>query len=106
MVTQHNAILTELEKAAREAVRDTAKKVLARAKENAPKDEGTLRRSGKVHVNDTEVRVAFKAPHAWLQHERLDYKHPAGGGPKYLERAVEEVGAEADIISGIKVRIR
>jgi len=106
VVTQHNAKLTEIEKAAREALRDTAREVLRRARQNAPKDTGELRRKGRVSVNDMEVRVVFKAPHAWLQHERLDYQHPDGGGPKYLERAVEEVGAEADIISGIKVRLR
>lgn len=105
MVTQHNAKLTEIEKAAREALRDTAKDVLKRAKELAPKDDGTLRRSGRVGVDDISVYVRFKAPHAWLQHERLDYKHD-DGGPKYLERAVDEVGVEADIISGIKARLR
>jgi hypothetical protein len=106
MVTQHNAILTEIEKAAREALRDAAKAVLKRAKELAPKDEGDLRRAGRVSVNDVDIRVVFRAPHAWLQHERLDYKHPAGGGPKYLERAVDELGVEADILSGIKARLR
>lgn len=105
MVKQHNAKLTEIEKAAREALRDTAKDVLKRAKELAPKDDGVLRRSGRVSVDDVDVRVIFKAPHAWLQHERLDYKHSVGG-PKYLERAVDELGVEADIISGIAARLR
>ena len=105
MVKQNNAILTELEKAAREGLRDTAKDVLKLAKELAPKDDGTLRRSGRVSVSDVDVRVSFRAPHAWLQHERLDYKHD-DGGPKYLERAVEELGAETDVISAIKARIR
>ena len=105
MVKQYNAKLTEIEKAAREGLRDTAKGVLKRAKELAPKDEGDLRRSGRVSVDDVDVRVSFRSPHAWLQHERLDYKHD-DGGPKYLERAVEELGAEADIISAIKARLR
>ncbi len=105
MVTQHNAKLTEIEKAAREALRDTAKVVLKRAKELAPKDDGDLRRSGRVYVDDVGVRVVFKAPHAWLQHERLDYKHD-DGGPKYLERAMDEVGVEADIISGAHARLK
>ena len=96
MVKQNNAKLTEIEKAARDALRDTAKDVLARAKELAPKDDGTLRRSGRVLVDDVTVRVVFRAPHAWLQHERLDYRHDVGG-PKYLE---------ADIISGVQARLR
>jgi len=49
--------------------------------------------------------VAFRSPHAWLQHERLDYQHD-DGEPKYLERAVDEVGVEADIISGVTARLR
>ncbi|MFE9232052.1 HK97 gp10 family phage protein [Cellulosimicrobium funkei] len=105
MVKQNNAKLTEIEKAARSALEDTAKDVLKEAKELAPKDSGELRRSGRVSVEDVAVRVVFRAPHAWLQHERLDYQHD-DGGPKYLERAVEEVGVEADIISGVMARLR
>lgn len=105
MVKQNNAKLTEIERAAREALRDTAGDVLKRAKQLAPKDDGELRRSGRVLVDDVTVRVVFRAPHAWLQHERLDYQHD-DGGPKYLERAVDEVGVEADIISGVQARLR
>ena len=105
MVKQNNAKLTEIEKAAREALRDTAKEVLARAKENVPVDDGGLRRSGKIRVDDLSVMVRFTAPHAWLQHERLDYKHDDGGA-KYLERAVDEVGVENAIIAGVQARLR
>lgn len=105
MVKQNNAKLTEIEKATRAALVHTAKGVLKSAKEKAPKDDGTLRRSGRVTVDDVTVRISFRSPYAWLQHERLDYKHD-DGGPKYLERAVDEVGVEADIISGIKARLR
>ena len=105
MVKQHNAKLTEIEKAAREALRDTAEEVLKRAKEKVPVDDGDLRRSGRVTMDDVTVRVSFRAPHAWLQHERLDYKHD-DGGPKYLERAVDELGVEADVISGVAARLR
>ena len=105
MVKQNNAKLTEIEKAAREAMRDTAKEVLKRAKEKVPVDDGELRRSGRVGVDDISVYVRFKAPHAWLQHERLDYKHDDGEA-KYLEHAVDEVGVEADIISGVEARLR
>lgn len=105
MVKQNNAKLTEIEKAAREALRDTAKDVLRIAKQKAPKESGGLRRSGRVLVDDVTVRVVFRSPHAWLQHERLDYKHDDGEA-KYLERAVDEVGVEADIISGIQARLR
>ncbi|WP_282946958.1 HK97 gp10 family phage protein [Cellulomonas endometrii] len=105
MVKQNNAKLTELEKAAREALRDTAKDVLKVAKRKAPKEFGTLQRSGRVLVDDVTVRVVFRDPIAWLQHERLDYEHDVGEA-KYLERAVDEVGVEADIVSGVIARLR
>lgn len=105
MVKQNNAKLSEIEKAARDALQATAKDVLRRAKELAPKDEGGLRRSGRVGVEDVTVRVVFRSPHAWLQHERLDYQHD-DGGPKYLERAVAEANVEAEIISAVKARLR
>ena len=104
MVKQHNAKLTEIERAAREAMRDTAKEVLAHAKKNVPVDQGELRRSGKIGVSDTNVYIRFTAPHAWLQHERLDYQHSQGGA-KYLERAVDEVGIEGAIIDGVAARL-
>lgn len=105
MVKQNNAKLTEIEKAAREALRDTAKDVLRVAKLKAPADTKELRRSGRVLVDDVTVRAVFRSPHAWLQHERLDYQHDDGEA-KYLEHAVDEVGVEADIISGIQARLR
>ncbi len=89
MVKMHNAKLTAIEQAARDSLQDTARKVLKVAKGLAPVEDGDLRKSGKVKVDDLEVRVVFDAPHAWLQHERLDYQHPQGGQAKYLEAAVD-----------------
>lgn len=106
MVKQHNAKLTDIEKAARDALRDVAKDVLRVARELAPVDEGKLRRSGKIRVDDKDVIVRFTAPHAFLQHERLDYQHPHGGQAKYLEAAVERVGVEKAIVSGVQARLR
>jgi hypothetical protein len=105
VVKQNNAKLTEIEKAARDALQATAKDVLKVARKKAPKKEGDLRRSGRVLVDDVTVRVSFKDPASWLQHERLDYQHDEGEA-KYLERAVDEVGVEADIISGVIARLR
>ncbi len=105
MVKQHNAKLTEIEKAAREAVRDAAKEVLKQAKKNTPKDSGALRKSGRVLVDDVNVRVVFRSPHAWIQHERLDYEHD-DGGPKYLERAVDEVDPAALIVKEVGAKLK
>ncbi|UFU03438.1 HK97 gp10 family phage protein [Ruania suaedae] len=105
MVKQNNAKLTEIEKAGRDALQDEAKKILKRAKELAPKDDGVLRRSGRVLVNDVNVTVRFRAPHAWIQHENLDYKHDVGEA-KYLERAVDESNFEAEIVHNVGARLR
>ena len=105
MVKQHNAKLTELEKAARAGLQDGAKKVLKRARELVPVDDGDLRKSGKVSVDDVYVVVKFTGPHAWLQHERLDYQHPSGGQAKYLEQAVAELGIGA-MVEGVAARVR
>ena len=86
-------------------MRDTARKVLREARRLAPRDEGTLAKSGRVGVDDTTVYVRFTAPHAWLQHERLDYQHPKGGQAKYLETPALEI-SEASIIEGVKARLR
>lgn len=106
MVKMHDAKLTQIEQAAMAATVDTAKAVLKQARANAPKDEGKLARSGRVEVGFNEVSVAFRAPHAWLQHERLDYQHPQGGQAKYLEAAVDQVGASRAIVDGVRARLK
>lgn len=107
MVKMHNAKLTEIERAAREALRnDVAKPILKRARELAPSDEGDLRKSGKIAVDDKTVTVAFRAKHAWLQHERLDYEHPNGGQAKYLETAVQEIASPATVLAGVQARLK
>ena len=87
MVKMHNAKLTAIEQAARDSLQDTAKKVLKVAKGLAPVEDGDLRKSGKVKADDLEVRVVFDAPHAWLQHERLDFPISVGdaGGTLRVE---------------------
>ena len=95
------------------ALRTGGEKVLTEAIKAAPVDTGTLRRSGTVTVGALPdsgsvyesakagrdmakafpgeagkvkaVYVSFNTPYARRQHEELDYVHPKGGGPKYLE---------------------
>ena len=106
MVKMHDAKLTAIEKAAHDALVDTAKEVLRTAKTLVPVDDGDLKRSGKVEAQWKEVAVVFRAPHAWLQHERLDFEHPNGGQAKYLEAAVEQVGVEAKIVGAVRARLK
>ncbi|WP_396645444.1 HK97 gp10 family phage protein [Microbacterium sp.] len=87
----NSARLTEIEQAAQNGLTEAARVALADARSRAPKDTGKLRRSGRVIVDDVGATVRFTAPHAYLQHENLDYQHPDGGEPKYLENAVLDV---------------
>lgn len=106
MVKVYDAKLTQIEQAAQSALIDTAKAVLKQAKANAPKESSKLARSGRVEVAFKEVSVAFRTPYAWIQHERLDYKHPKGGKAKYLESAVGEVGAAKHVADGVRARLK
>ena len=106
MVKLHDAKLTEIEQAAHDALVDAAKAVLKTAKTLVPVDYGDLKRSGKVEAQWQDVAVVFRAPHAWLQHERLDFEHPNGGQAKYLEAAVDQVGVEAAIVGAVRARLR
>lgn len=68
--------------------------VLGDASRRAPVDEGTLRAS---HGRDTDRRPDgatvtgyFATPYAAAQHEHVEWHHPKGGGPKYLEGALKD----------------
>jgi hypothetical protein len=77
--------------------------ILARAIPITPKKWGVLRGSGYVtHPANGVVTVGFGGPaaaYAWVQHERMDFKHTEGG-PKYLENAVNAVAPQAANIFG------
>lgn len=106
MVKMNDALLTAIETATRDAIVDTAKEVLKASKPLVPVEDGKLKRSGRVEVDFLEVRVKYKAPHAWLQHENLDYQHPQGGQAKYLEAAAEQIGIAASVTAGVKLRLK
>ncbi|MEN0021991.1 MAG: HK97 gp10 family phage protein [Microbacterium sp.] len=88
---EYKPILSEVEKAAQDGMRRGGREMLKRARELAPKDDGDLRRSGKVVVDDMSMSVRFTAPHAVFQHEHLDWEHDGGGGAKFLEIASDEI---------------
>lgn len=62
--------------------------LLAEAKRQVPRDEGTLIRSGVKTVgwqgDRIVANVSFNTPYAAAQHEG-DFVHPKGGKRKYLE---------------------
>ncbi len=91
--------LEQLLHAAEAALFEEAEAIMARSKDEfVPVDEGILRASGHVQLpvrtgGDVSVTLAYGGPaeaYAVIQHERLDFNHPHGGGPKYLERPLVE----------------
>lgn len=100
-MAEYKPILSELEKAAQDAMRKAGRALLKRSNELAPRDDGDLIKSGKVVVDDLSVTVRYTAPHAVFQHERLDYTHD-GGGPKFLEQASDEIDIAAAVADAVR----
>lgn len=91
-------VATEMERRVRTEMAEMADEVLEDARSRAPRDTGELAESGYVEqAPDGRLVVGFRADHAAVQHERLDWEHPGGGEPKFLERALDEAarGAQA-----------
>lgn len=97
-------ILSTVEKGAQDGLRKGARAVLKLAREVAPEDDGTLRKSGRVIVEDLTAEVKFTAPHAWLQHERVDWEHDKGQA-KFLEFALDAVEISPFVREGVKAVI-
>lgn len=95
-------ILSLVEKAAQDAMKATARKVLKRSNELVPRDDGDLIKSGKVVVDDLSVTIRYTAPHAALQHEHLDWAHADGGGAKFLETASDEIDIAAEVAKAVR----
>lgn len=87
----HLPILSTVEQAAQDGMRAAGREVLARARDLSPTDTGASDKSGFVAVDDLTVQIGFKSLVSKLQHENLDWEHPKGGQPKFLEAAVDEV---------------
>ncbi len=80
------------EKGAVKGLRLAAGQVLTDARRYVPIEEGTLERSGKVSVDEGDLKasVSFDTPYAVRQHEDMTARHDAGRTAKYLERAFDE----------------
>lgn len=99
---EYKPILSALEKAAQDGMRNGGREMLRRARDLAPVDDGDLRRSGKVVVDDMSMSVRFTAPHAVFQHEHLDWEHDGGGGAKFLEIASDEVDLSEFVAAAVE----
>lgn len=74
--------------------------ILSDALPRTPVEFGVLRSSGYVAPpsgkgESPTVEVGFGTVYAVPQHERMDYRHPRGGGPKFLENAINALSPRA-----------
>lgn len=99
-------------------VRDIVLDLAGRSARRAPVDTGDLRNNCSATVNGSEVfknqaacgtvnpsqrveaEVGYSLPYALRQHEELNYNHPKGGEPKFLENPYLE--KEQDYINILK----
>lgn len=110
-VKRYGMVTVELEDGIEERVSNAAARGIKRAAEhmlrvsnsNAPVESHRLIDSGEATVSGLEAVVTYgttadTAEYAELQHERMDYEHPHGGGAKFLERARN---SEASVMGAI-----
>ncbi|TDX78721.1 hypothetical protein EDF35_1935 [Rathayibacter sp. PhB151] len=90
-------VLTLIEAAAQDGLREAGKEILARSNDLAPHLTGETEDSGFVAIDDLTLQVGYRSLVALLQHESLEYEHPRGGEYKFLESALAEVDTPAII---------
>jgi len=78
-----------------EALQRVGADLLQASQRLCPKDRGFnggLVSTGEVEIDAGEmtVEVTYTAPHASLQHEKMQYKHKGGEQAKYLEQPLRE----------------
>jgi hypothetical protein len=91
---------------AKRVFKQWAPPVVSRAVDLAPKRVGKL--AARIHATRPsyrggEVMMTIEADASIIQHEDMTLKHPNGGGPKFVERAVVEgIGTLGDsVMAGI-----
>lgn len=69
------------------------------SKEQVPLDQGPLKNSCYVDVNDdgSEGTVSYDTPYAVVQHENTWYQHQRGRKAKYLEDPVNDSGVQREM---------
>ncbi len=60
--------------------------------------------SGFMLVEDLIAQVGFTSFVSLLQHEKLEFRHPNGGEPKFLETAAAEIEPDVERIMAAKLR--
>jgi hypothetical protein len=81
---------------AREGLQEAGDMILAASNADAPKVSGDLVGSARnEEAGELERRLIYTSVYARWIHEHLWFKHPHGGGAKYLERALVANGDKA-----------
>lgn len=103
-----------MREAAERAVSVAAHDLLGRAQRAAPVEEGTLRASGVVEMEEHArgalpghaivATVSFNTPYAARQHEEITWKHPRGGKAKYLEDELKAMTPRYERVIGESIR--
>lgn len=92
-----------------EGLLQAARRIKNRADQNLPVGDPavdpdpalSIKDSGYIEVHGRVVEIGYRAPYSAKQHEDQHLKHPRGGGPKFLERALlEEIPRLDDIVAG------
>jgi hypothetical protein len=119
-------------KAGMEALMTGGEKIITEATNNVPIETGTLRRSATVSPGglpnsqqiyeaamagqttkfsldkplgkEKAVYVSYNTPYARRQHEELGYRHPLGGGPKYLENSFNQLKGKIKRLAELRIK--
>lgn len=68
------------------------------SKQQVPLDEGTLKASCKVSVENLTGCVSYDTVYAVRQHEELGYSHQRGRKAKYLEDPLNDAAVQAEML--------
>lgn len=87
-----NKLAKTAPKAAEEEIADIALDFASKASNAAPIEFGDLRGdlATPKKINNLSWKVGSSLPYTRRQHEHLEYKHPRGGGAKFLEYPFKE----------------
>src|SRR4051812_34837987 len=103
MVGESECLEAIMRQVGHDAIEAIARIIMARAQADIPIGDPALdpetgkalRASGDTYWIDPDTyEIGFFTDYAVKQHELLGFKHPRGGGPKYLERNVTNIGPE------------
>lgn len=97
----YTPVLSVVEKATQDGMRDGGRALLKRARELSPTDSGDSDKSGFVRIDDLTLQVGFTSFISRLQHENLDWQHE-NGQAKFLETAGDEIAVEEFIAARVR----